>query len=53
MVGPAYVHKAYDMEPEVTEEVAREAMKEASFGYMGKPEVAAHTDNLVTSYSGG
>ena len=36
MVGPAYVHKAYDMEPEVTEEVAREAMKEASFGYMVK-----------------
>ena len=45
MVGPACVHKAYKMEPEVTEE--------ASFGYMGEPEVAAHMDNPVTSYSGG
>ena len=53
MVGPAYVHEAYKLEPEVTEEVAREAMKEASFGYMGGPEVAAHMDNPVTSYSGG
>ena len=40
------------METKVTEEVAREAMKEASFGYMGGPEVAAHMDNPVTSYSG-
>ena len=53
VVGPAYVHEAYKLEPEVTEEVAREAMKEASFGCMGGPEVAAHMDNPVTSYSGG
>ena len=32
MVGPAYVQEAYKLEPEVTEEVAGEAMKEASFG---------------------
>ena len=51
VVGPAYVHEAYKLEPEVTEEVAREAMKEASFGYIGGPEVAAHMDNPVTSYS--
>ena len=53
VVGPAYVQEAYKLEPEVTEEVAREAMKEASFGCMGGPEVAAHMDNPVTSYSGG
>ena len=46
-------NEAYKLEPEVTEEVAREAMKEASFGCMGGPEVAAHMDNPVTSYSGG
>ena len=45
-------NEAYKLEPEVTEEVAREAMKEASFGYIGGPEVAAHMDNHVTSYSG-
>ena len=32
--------------------MAREATKEASFGYIGGPEVAAHMDNHVTSYSG-
>ena len=45
-------NEAYKLEPEVTEEVAREAMKEASFGYIGGPAVAAHMDNPVTSYSG-
>jgi len=28
-------------------------MKETGFGYVGGPEVAAHMDNPVTSYSGG
>ena len=32
IVGLAYVHESYKMEPEVTEEVAREAMRKASFG---------------------
>ena len=53
VVGPAYVHKSYKMEPEVTEEAAREALKKASFGYLGEPEVAAHMGNPVTSHSGG
>jgi elongation factor 3 len=41
------------MDTPVTEEVAREAMKETGFGYVGGPDVAAHMDNPVTSYSGG
>jgi len=43
----------YKMDPPVSEEVAREIMKETGFGYEGGPEVAAHMDNPVTSYSGG
>merc|ERR1712051_388149 len=43
----------YKMDTKVTEEVAREAMKETGFGYEGGPDVAAHMDNPVTSYSGG
>jgi len=43
----------YKMEPQVTEQVARDIMKETGFGYEGGPEVAAHMDNPVTSYSGG
>jgi len=46
-------NEIYKMEVKVTEEVAREAMKETGFGYVGGPEVAAHMDNPVTSYSGG
>merc|ERR1711998_585360 len=46
-------NEAYKMEPQVTEEVAKEAMKETGFGYVGGPEVAAHMENPVTSYSGG
>ena len=34
------------------EEVGREAAEEASFGFIGGPEAAAHMDNHVTSYSG-
>ena len=40
------------MEPEVTEEVAREAMKAAGL-LRGWTRGATHTDNPVTSYSGG
>jgi len=43
----------YKMEPKVSEQVARDIMKETGFGYEGGPEVAAHMDNPVTSYSGG
>merc|ERR1719502_1234941 len=46
-------NEAYKMAPQVTEQVARDAMKETGFGYVGGPEVAAHMDNPVTSYSGG
>jgi len=46
-------NEIYKMDIKVTEEVAREAMKETGFGYVGGPEVAAHMDNPVTSYSGG
>merc|ERR1712048_869527 len=41
------------IEKPVTEEVVKELMKETGFGYVGGPEVAAHMDNPVTSYSGG
>ena len=40
------------MEPEVTEDVAREAMKAAGL-LRGWTRGATHTDNPVTSYSGG
>ena len=40
------------MEPEVTEEVAREAMKEGKLRFIGCTEVSAHMDNPVTSYFG-
>jgi len=46
-------NETYKMDTKVTEEVAREAMKETGFGYEGGPDVAAHMDNPVTSYSGG
>merc|ERR1719502_1257685 len=46
-------NEAYKMTPQVEEQVAKEAMKETGFGYVGGPEVAAHMDNPVTSYSGG
>merc|ERR1712176_1216127 len=46
-------NEAYKMEPQISEETAKEAMKETGFGYVGGPEVAAHMDNPVTSYSGG
>ena len=46
-------NEAYKLEPEVTEEVAREAMEEAALAAIGGPEVAAHMDNPVTSYPGG
>merc|ERR1719502_1410747 len=46
-------NEIYKMDNPITEEVAREAMKETGFGYVGGPDVAAHMDNPVTSYSGG
>jgi len=46
-------NETYKMDPPVTEQIARDAMKETGFGYVGGPEVAAHMDNPVTSYSGG
>merc|ERR1711988_666072 len=46
-------NEAYKMEPPVTEEVAKEAMKETGFGWPGGPDRAANLENPVTSYSGG
>merc|ERR1711865_1292179 len=43
----------YHMDPPVTEDVCKAVMKETGFGYPGGPEVAAHMDNPVTTYSGG
>merc|ERR1712188_276738 len=36
-----------------TEDQVRDLMKETGFGYPGGPDRAAHTDNPVTTYSGG
>merc|ERR1712025_1432613 len=46
-------NEAYKMDPKISEETAKEAMKETGFGYAGGPDCAAHMDNPVTSYSGG
>ena len=47
------MHEVVQMELEVTEAVARQAIGKASFGYVDEPGVAAHMDNPVTLYSGG
>merc|ERR1712176_339673 len=46
-------NEAYRMEPKISEEVAKESMKETGFGYPGGPDRAANLENPVTSYSGG
>jgi len=46
-------NEIYKMENKVTEEMAKETMKVTGFGYPGGPDVAAHMDLPVTSYSGG
>merc|ERR1711988_1884247 len=46
-------NEIYKMDNPITEEVAREAMKETGFGYPGGPDCAANLDNPVTTYSGG
>merc|ERR1740123_631795 len=43
----------YKIEKPTDENTVKELMKETGFGYVGGPEVAAHMDNPVTSYSGG
>jgi len=47
------VNDIYHVKPPVTEQQCRDAMKETGFGYVGGPDVAAHMDGEVTSYSGG
>jgi len=47
------VNDIYHVKPQVSEETCRAAMKETGFGYVGGPDVAAHMDGEVTSYSGG
>merc|ERR1711979_21140 len=46
-------NETYKMEKKVGEEQVKELMKETGFGYEGGPDVAAHMDIPVTSYSGG
>merc|ERR1711865_922838 len=43
----------YKLEVPVTEEQVKNVMIETGFGYPGGPEVPAHLDNPVTTYSGG
>merc|ERR1711871_1457101 len=52
-MGMHTCNDTYKLETPVTEDQVRDLMKETGFGYVGGPEVAAHMDNPVTTYSGG